>query len=154
MIRNAMGADMPQLMALGKRLHGKSPYPDVPIDIQTCGATLGQCINSAFGFAMVAVHDGKITGFMLGAAVPLWFSRKRSATDFITYAETPGDGMRMLRTFVRWAWSIDNVVEITLAQSSGIDVERSAKLYERLGLKRVGSLYTAVRPVVAVEAAA
>ncbi len=154
MIRNAQVADLPRLLALGKRLHNKSPYPDVPIDVLTCGATLGQCINSAFGFAMVAMHKGKITGFMLGAAVPLWFSKKRSATDFITYAETPGDGYRMLKTFVRWAWSIENVVEITLAQSSGIDVERSAKLYERLGLKRVGSLYTAVRPVVAVEKAA
>lgn len=146
--------DLPQLLELGRRLHGLSPYPDVPIDVLTCGATLGQCISSAFGFALVAIHDGKITGFMMGAAVPLWFSKKRSATDFITYAETPGDGYRMIRRFVAWAWSIPNVVEITLAQSSGIDIERTAGLYERVGLQRVGSIYTAVRPVIAVEEAA
>ena len=91
---------------------------------------------------------------MWGAAMPLWFSKKRSATDFITYAETPGDGYRMIRRFVRWAWSIPNVIEITLAQSSGIDIERTAQLYELAGLQRVGNLYTAVRPVIAAEEAA
>ena len=154
MIRNAQVADLPELLALGKRLLAKSPYSDVPVDTLTFGSTLGQCIQSAFGFAMVAVHDGKITGMLLGAAMPLWFSKKRSATDFITYAETPGDGYRMLRRFVRWAWSMPNVIEITLAQSSGIDIERTARLYEIVGLQRVGNLYTAVRPVIAAEEAA
>ena len=154
MIRNAKISDLPQLMELGKRLHKLSPYPDVPIDLQTCASTLGQCISSAFGFAVVAVHEGKITGFIMGAAVPLWFSKKRGVTDFITYAETAGDGYRMIRRFVDWGWSIPNVIEITLAQSSGIDVDRTAKLYERVGLHRVGSIYTAVRPVNAAEEAA
>ena len=154
MIRNAQVADLPALLALAKRLIVKSPYSDVPIDTLTFGSTLGQCIQSAFGFAVAAVHDEKITGFMLAAAMPLWFSKHRSATDFVTYAETPGDGYRMMRRFVAWAWSIPNVIEITLAQSSGIDIERTAKLYELIGLHRVGNLYTAVRPVVAVEEAA
>ncbi len=154
MIRKAQVADLPELLALGKTLQAKSPYPDVPLDIQTCGQTLGQCISSAFGFAVVAVHGGKITGFMMGAAVPLWFSRKRSASDIITYAESVGDGYRMIKRFVNWAWSVPQVVEITLAQSSGIDIERTGKLYERVGLMRVGSIFTAVREVIAVEDAA
>ena len=142
------------MLKLGRRLHKETPYAGVPIDIQACGQTLGQCVSSAFGIALVAEHDGEITGLMMGAAVPLWFSRKRYVTDFITYAETPGDGLRMIRQFVQWAWSIPMVVEITLAQSSGIDIERAGLIYERLGLKRVGSLYTATRPAVAVEEAA
>ena len=154
MIRQAQIADLPRLLELGRQLHKDTPYADVPIDTLTCGQTLGQCINNAFGVAFVAIHDHKITGFMMGVAVPLWFSKKRSATDLITYAETPGDGYRMLRRFMQWAWSIPNVVEITIGQSSGIDTERTARLYERAGLIRVGSLYTAVRPVVAAEEAA
>lgn len=154
MIRNAQTADLPQLLSLGKRLQKKSPYADVPMDVATVGSTLGQCISSAFGFAMVAVHDGKITGVMLGAAMPLFFSKKRAATDFVTYAESPGDGFRMIRQFVKWAWSIPNVIEITLAQSSGVDVERTGKLYARVGLQRVGSIFTAVREAVSMEDAA
>ena len=154
MIRNAQTADLPQLIIVGRRLKAMSPYADVPDDVLTFGNTLGQCINSAFGLALVAEHDDKITGFLLGAAVPLWFSKKRSASDIATYAESPRDGYRMIRQFVDWAWSIPNVIEITMAQSSGFEIERSGKIYERMGLVRVGALYTAVRPMPDVEVAA
>lgn len=154
MIRQARTADLPQLMALGKRLIELTPYAEVKIDTLTAAQTLGQCINSAFGIALVAEHDGKITGLLLGAAVPLWFSKSRSATDIVTYAETPGDGYRMIRRFVTWAWSLPLVIEVTMAQSSGVEIERTAQLYERAGLARVGAIYTAVREPVAAEAAA
>jgi len=126
----------------------------VPEDLSTFSHTLGHCLNNAFGYAVVAEHKGELTGFMFGCATPLWFARARAATDIVTYAETPGDGYRMIRRFMKWAWSIPNVVEVTLAQSSGLDVERSGKIYERCGLARVGGLFTAVRPKVAAEEAA
>jgi hypothetical protein len=154
MIRNAQTGDLPQLIKLARRLKAKSPYADVPDDVLTFGNTLGQCINNAFGLALVAVHDGEITGFMLAAAVPLWFSKKRAASDIVTYAESPRDGLRMIRKFIRWAWAIPNVIEVTMAQSSGIDIERSGKIYERMGLVRVGAIYTAVREDPDVEVAA
>ena len=154
MIRNAQVADLPRLMELGERLHELSPYKDVPTDFQTCASTLGHCISNAFGFAVVAEHDGEITGFMLGAAVPLWFSKRRAASDIVTYSEGAGDGYKMIKKFISWAWSLPLVVEVTLAQSSGINTERSGVLYERAGLKRVGNIYTAVRIEQAAEAAA
>jgi len=154
LIRNARIADMPALLALGKRLIKQTPYADVKVDTAISGQTLGQCINSAFGIALVAEHDGEITGLLLGAAVPLWFSKSRSATDIITYAETAGDGYRMIRRFVKWAWSLPNVIEITMAQSSGVAVERTGQLYERAGLARVGAIFTAVREAEAAEEAA
>jgi hypothetical protein len=154
MIRNATTADLPGIMAAGRRLQAKTPYKDIPEDIRTVAATMGECINSAFGLALVAEHKGKITGFMFAAAVPLWFSKKRSATDIVTYAETPGDGYKLIKWFVDWAWSLPNVTEVTMAQSSGIDTRRAGKLYERAGLVRVGSIYTAVREIAAAEVAA
>ncbi len=154
MIRKAQVADLPALMELGERLHEKSPYADVPTDLQTCANTLGHCISNAFGFAMVAEKDGKITGLLLGAAVPLWFSRRRSASDIVTYAESPGDGYRLIKAFLKWAWSVPLVVEVTMAQSSGIDTDRMSVLYEHAGLERVGNIYTAVRQEQIAEEAA
>ena len=122
MIRNARIADLPGIRSCAERLHKRSVYADVPSDIQTFSHTLGQCINSSFGFAMVSIRRGKIRGFMLGAAVPLWFSKRRSASDIVTYCEVPGDGYRMIKAFLDWAWSTAGVVEVTMAQSSGIDV--------------------------------
>ncbi len=154
MIRKAQVADLPGILEAGRRLQAKTPYRDIPVDIQTVGNTLGHCISNAFGFAMVAVTDKEITGFLLGCAVPLWFSRMRSASDIVTHAENAGDGYKMIRAFVDWSWSIPNVIEITMAVSSGIDTERTGVLYERVGLQRVGALYTAVREKAAAEVAA
>jgi hypothetical protein len=153
-IRNATLADLAGIKACAQRLHAKSVYADVPSDVETFARTVCQCVQNAFGFAMVSVHDDQITGFMLGAAVPLWFSRKRSATDIVTYAEHPGDGYKMIKAFIDWAWSTPAVVEVTMAQSSGLDVERTGIIYERAGLIRVGSLYTAVRETAVAEEAA
>ena len=154
MIRKAQVGDLPGIMRVGRRLQAQTPYRDIKVDIATVGSTLGHCINNAFGFAMVASTKGEITGFMLGAAVPLWFCRKRCASDIVTYAENVGDGYKMIKTFIQWAWSIPGVVEITMAQSSGMDTDRSGILYERAGLVRVGGLYTAVRETAAAEVAA
>ena len=93
------------------------------------------------GFAKVAEHDKKITGFMLGVVDTLWWSRDRYASDLIFYSERAGDGLRILRRFIEWANSVPRVVEITCAQSSGINVERSSLIYERAGFTKVGGLW-------------
>ena len=154
MIRNATTSDLPKILNLMRRFHPKTPYVGIEMDVLSVSQVLGQCINSALGFAVVAEHDGNIDGIMMAAAQPLWFSKKRQATDFLTHAERPGDGAKMIRRFIKWAWSVPNVAEVTLAQSSGIDVERTAKLYTRAGLVRVGNIFTAVRESAVAEEAA
>lgn len=154
MIRPATIGDLPGILEAGRRLHKKTPYKDIPEDVQSVAHTLGQCINNAFGFAAVAERNGKITGFLLGAAVPLWFSKKRSATDIVTYSESPGDGLRLVKAFKAWAWTLPGVVEVTMAQSSGIDTDRTMRIYERAGFEQVGGLFVAFRPAENAEAAA
>lgn len=154
MIRNAQIADFPEVKKLGKRLIEKTPYRAQQIDTLIASQTFGNCVSSALGFAMVAQHKGEITGMMLGCALPLFYSKARMATDLVLYSERAGDGMAMVRRFIKWAWSIPNVVEVTLSQSSGVDVERTGKLYGRMGLECVGQIYTMARPSVATERAA
>lgn len=151
MIRKAQIADLPAVWELAGRLHEKSVYRDIPRDLATFAKSMGHCVNSALGFAMVAERNGKITGFCLGLAVQLFFSPKRSASDLVTYSESPGDGLRLIRAFKEWAWNVPGVVEVTMAQSSGIDVERTGKLYERAGFERVGELFMAVKPVASEQ---
>ena len=156
MIRNATTGDLPKIMELGRQLIKATPYRDQKLDIMVCGNTLGNCISSALGFAEVAVHKGEITGMFLGCAIPLFYSKARMASDIVIYSDPkrPGDGFRMARHFIDWAWKIPNVVEVTLSQSSGINIERTGKLYARLGLQKAGEIWTMQRPVVAAEVAA
>jgi hypothetical protein len=154
MIRKATTGDLPKILELGRRLIKETPYKDQKLDIMVCGNTLGNCISSALGFAEVAVHKGKVTGMFLGCAIPLFYSKARMASDIIIYSERAGDGVRMARHFIDWAWSIPNVVEVTLSQSSGINIERTGKIYARLGLQKAGEIWTMQRPAVAAEEAA
>lgn len=154
MIRPAKTEDLPAIIAAGKRLKSRTEYAHVTIDVRRVGETLGQCICSALGFAVVAEHDGKIGGFMLGVAQPIWFSREREAADLITYAERPGDGIRMIRRFVDWGWSVPNVSVVLLAQTSGLDIERARVLYERVGGQMVGNIFTIPRKACVAEEAA
>ncbi len=154
MIRKATTGDLPKILELGRRLIKNTPYRDQKLDIMVCGNTLGNCISSALGFAEVAVHKGELTGMFLGCAIPLFYSKARMASDIIIYSERAGDGVRMTRHFIDWAWKIPNVVEVTLSQSSGINIERTGKIYARLGLQKAGEIWTMQRPAVAAEEAA
>lgn len=143
-IRRATIEDFPQWSELCQRLLAKTPYAGIPPDMPTAAKLYGQCINSKLGCVLVADH-GRLTGTILGVAQELWWSRKRYATDLLFYSESPGDGLKLLRGFLTWAWSLPSVVEVTLGQSSGLDIERTGILYERVGLTRMGSIYTKMR---------
>ena len=143
-VRKAEIEDYPAWCDLVRRLFDKTPYAAIPVDLPAISKLYSQCLHSKLGCVYVAEH-GRLTGTIMGVAQTLWFSQKRYATDLLFYSERPGDGRLLLRAFLDWAWSLPSVVEVTLGQSSGIDVERTGILYERAGLTRVGSLYTKVK---------
>lgn len=142
MIRQARVADWPAFYELGQRLLSRTPYSKFPVDRQSAMHAYGQCISSALGFAMVAESDGKLTGVLLGVADRLWWSNKRYASDLIFYSEDGRSGLALMRAFIKWAESVPGVVDITMAQSSGINIEKTAALYRRCGFQRVGNLWT------------
>lgn len=144
MIRPATIEDFPQWYALVTRLRDRTPYAGIAADQPTVAKMYSQCLNSKLGCVFVADRNA-IRGTIMGVAQTLWWSTKRYATDLAFYSESPGDGRRLLRAFIDWAWQVPGVVEVTLGQSSGIDVDRTARLYERAGMIRVGAIYTQTR---------
>lgn len=151
MIRRAVIADFPQWRELGARLLARTPYRDVPIDQAAVARTFGQCMNSKLACCFVAEHDGKITGTIVGTINELWFARRRYASDLMFVAETPGDGRRLLRAFIEWAWSVPGVAEVTCGQSSGIEMQAMDALYQRAGMQKVGGIHTMLRPQEGVQ---
>lgn len=145
MIRKGVISDFPQFWELGQRLLAQTPYAELEIDRASVSKTFGHCVNSALGCCFVAEHGGTLRGIILGVAQDLWWSRSRSASDLIFYAEVPGDGARLLKAFEEWAWKVPRMGDVTVAQSSGIDVDRMDALYRRRGFRRVGAVYTKTR---------
>lgn len=145
MIRNARVEDWPQVVELGLRLLEKTPYRDVRLDREQSLHTYSLCMNSALGFAKVATRNGDITGLLLGVADRLWWSKSRYASDLVFYCEDGRSGLSLLTAFVEWAWTVPGVVEVTCAQSSAIRTEETAKLYQRVGFRQMGGLWTRVK---------
>jgi len=142
MIRKATAADLQAIIEMGYRLCDRTPQAHVKRDRPSIAKQLTACMSSAFGCVFVAEHEKQITGVIVGIAQQFWFSNQRQAVDLMFVAERVGDGPRLLKAFVEWAWKVPGVVEVAGAQSSGIEIERTAEMYERLGFQRVGSVFS------------
>jgi hypothetical protein len=50
------------------------------------------------------------------------------------------DAMKFLKAYFEWAKS-QNVTEITLSSTNGVEVEKLEKMYAKLGFNKVGFMY-------------
>jgi hypothetical protein len=141
-IRKATAHDLQAIIDMGYRLCDRTPQSQVKRDRQAIAQTITTCMNSSLGCCFVSERGGRLSGVILGVAQQYWFSRQRQAVDLMFTSEHPGDGLRLLRKFVDWAWAVPGVVEVTMAQSSGIEVERTGRVFERVGFHQVGGVYS------------
>lgn len=153
MIRPARERDIPKLIDLAESFHEDSAYRDFPIDRPSAYRSLAQCAQMATACLLVAEdrERGQITGFLAGVAQEVWFSRSRCATDLVFVSRRPSDSIKLVRQFVRWAWGVPRVIEVTMAISSGIHPERTGAFYERLGFTSIGGMYSMPRPENSAE---
>lgn len=142
MIRKATAHDLQAIIEMGYRLCDRTPQAHVKRDRQAIAQTITSCMNSSLGCCFVSERDKQLTGVIVGMAQQYWFSRQRQAVDLMFTAERAGDGLLLLRRYVAWGWAVPGVVEVTLAQSSGIEIERTGKLFEHEGFQRVGGVYS------------
>ena len=144
MIRKAENDDVSGIMELVKEAHSKSISRFVKLDPKTLRTNVQICVLSAEHFVIVVELNGKIEGVMIGVTHQLWYSKKKQATDlffYVTYEGT-GWGAKLMRRFISWSKENPGVKEIMLGTTSGIgDVERTKKLYERMGAVRIGDTF-------------
>ena len=144
MIRKAEFKDVSAIMEVAKEMHQKSLSVSVPVDSKLLRNNLQVCILSAEHFVLVVELEGKIEGALIGVTHQLWYSKKKQATDLFFYVTDRGTGWgaKMMRRFISWAKDNPGVREIMLGTTSGIgDVERTKKLYERMGATRIGDTF-------------
>lgn len=142
MIRKATANDLQSIIEMGYRLCDRTPQKHVKRDRPSIAKQLTACMSSAFGCVFVAEHEGKLTGVIVGIAQQYWFSNQRQAVDLMFTSERAGDGIQLLRKYIDWGWSVPGVVEVSIAQSSGIEIERTAALFERVGFARMGGVFS------------
>lgn len=142
MVRDATLADIPAMVALGTIMHAESRYSFMPYDGEKVAITLKTLIGA--GFVRVHERDGEIDGGMVGYMSEAWFSRAKVAAELALFV-TPGKrgGMAawyLLSEFSAWAEN-QGAQEITLAITTGVKVEETGRMYQRLGFEQVGGVF-------------
>jgi hypothetical protein len=107
MVRYACESDIPRILVLAAREHSRSPWSDIPFDLQATEGTIRS-------FLMLAGRTLLVTpgGYLAGLVQPLGFSNIRIALEYAWYAED-GRGLDLLAYFERWAHTMGAARVIT-----------------------------------------
>lgn len=138
MIRPMMLCDIPQVVGLGHQMHKESPI--------FRGNTFDpQKVTSLLQHSLVAPQDmcvfvnsecDELTGGIIGIAQEHWYGPDREAADVALFIRKDKRGgmlaARLIRAYEKWAKKV-GVTVVNLGVSTGIHVDKTAALYERLG---------------------
>lgn len=142
MIRPATLDDIPRLVELGQAMHAESPtFCRLRFDADKAAATIASTINSAAGFAFVAEHSGQVVGGMLALIAPHYFSPDLVACDLALFMAPEHRGgmaaVRLVNAYVRWA-ECHGAALVHLGVMTGVQVDKTEALLQRLGARRAG----------------
>jgi hypothetical protein len=152
-VRAAKFVDIPQMAALLEDGYQRSIYAGKatfdPIEAkQLVARALPRHGHTNLGGSLVIVSEtaGMVDGLLIGILDNVYPCLKELvATDLLfIQAEhaNPRDGILMLKNLIAWAEVNPKVLEIHLGVTSTVgDWERTAQLYERVGLERCGAMF-------------
>lgn len=142
MIRLADINDIPDLLAMGERMHAESPhFRKIQFSAEKLKATLENVLAADGGFLVVAEVRGAVVGVMMGLAMQHWCSHDYVTTELALYVEPEHRGSllapRLITAYLDWAARIGAKI-ITAGVSTEVNVEKTTRLYEAMGMRRFG----------------
>lgn len=147
MIRRAVAADLEALVVLARRMHEESRFRIYRFAQQKVRDMLQGLIDSP-DTALVLVAIDRNTGVVIGGiaamCVEQWFSDQKVAQDLALFIEPERRGgllaARLITEFMTWARSMGALTG-ELGVNTGVHTERTAALFERMGMARTAYLY-------------
>lgn len=145
-VRPATIEDLPHIINMAADMHTESRYRTTTFVPGRLGQIAASLMHNPDGFAYVAEQDGELIGCMLAQIMrEPWFSLEAVAYEYGVYVKPEHRGTsaggRMVKAFKEWAVERGAML-IDLGISTGITEDRTGAFYERLGFKRVGSVYS------------
>lgn len=144
-VRAATLEDVPSLVELGRVMHAESRYREVTFSVERATAHFAELIEFERGCCLAYERSGRIVGFFTGALTEPHFSEELMAFDFGLFLLPSHRGgiaaAALVKAFLAWAHE-KKASFIDLGISTEVDITRTGALYERLGLRYVGALYS------------
>jgi GNAT superfamily N-acetyltransferase len=148
-IRFATLEDLPQLLALGQRMHALTRFKAHPFEREKLAQQLQQIITQGqsqgkYAFLVAANSKAQVAGILIGVMEQHIFSPGWCASvmhyDVLPEARGGGYAVRLLKAFEQWAKN-RKAMEINLGVNSGGDFARVGKFAQRMGYSKIGENY-------------
>lgn len=143
MIRTATYDDIPRILELGNVLHKTSSFADLPFDEDKVSNLMRGLIDGG-GVIFVSEIDGVVIGGIAGGVTEFWFCDKKIGFDFSFFIHPDYRGgmsaPRLIVAFTEWA-KLKGAIEVHMGITTGIHVDATARLYEKMGFRLSGPLY-------------
>lgn len=145
MIRRARLDDIDALVKLGiEAMQEVSPFPNMRIDHEKVRDMAQTVVANNMHFCWVCETDEGVVGAVSAFVHDMDFYERKQASIVQFYCKAPGEGVRLLREFLRWARARRIIKMIVFSVECGAD-PRIGKLLERLGLSKEFPIYVETR---------
>ena len=134
MIRKATPGDIPAIVELGIEALRQDAYDELLIAPDKVRRMAVECVSSANNFAWVCESDGRVQGAVVALVHELMFYERKQASCVMFYCKVPGEGVKLMREFLRWARNRPAIKLIVFTLERRAD-PRIGKLLTKLGLK-------------------
>lgn len=136
-IRTAELRDTGKLLEMAHAMHEESPrYRMRAFCEAKARGLIEHLITTGGGF--VAVLNGEIVGMVGGILFEYFFGQDKMCSDLVVYVVPEWRGssifVRLIKAFEAWAWG-NGACEIVLGVSTGVGMDATVCVYERLGYK-------------------
>lgn len=145
MIRRIEPSDRAAVLRLLRAMHVETVYSRIKVCWPKVEQQLDDHCSGIWNMTgFVGVVDGEVAGVLLVACGENWFSEELFGFDVVFYVRPDRRGMLLgrglLRAFEAWGKEM-GCCQVSVGVSSGIMVERTGRMMERLGYAHDGGIY-------------
>jgi hypothetical protein len=131
-----------QVLELARMMHAESStHSSMPLDEKKLLEQLRASATNPYVYFRLAVRGSEVMGGFFGLITPVFFSSELAARDLAWFVKPSRRGgyaaVLLVADWERWGKE-KGVKKFMLGQSTGVDIETTRALYERLGYRVVG----------------
>lgn len=147
-VRRLTEADRDQVLRMGRALVDESPnFRGKGFEEAKASAIISHAAKGQGCVGFVAVEGDEIIGMVIMLVVEQLFSYHKYATDIVLYVKPERRlgraALLLMREVERWAKE-ENIPEVTFGVGTGIHLDKTVHMYEKLGYKVTGTSLTKV----------
>lgn len=145
MIRAAELSDIAGLLPIAAAMHAESRFRGLDFQGEKMRALFEHLVQSENGCLLVVEHAGALHGVLAGGLAQDFFGETVAAFEYGVYVDPARrgsmDGVRLVKAYLAWARE-RGAVYINMGVTTGVTTDRTGALYEKLGARKVGDLYS------------